>query len=49
MDRDDFISTVYCLVCEHSQVIKERCPVRRGGFTPALTDDEVITMEICGA
>lgn len=48
MDRDKFIITVYCLVCEHYQVIKESYPVRRGGFAPALSDEEVITMEICG-
>jgi hypothetical protein len=48
MDRDDFIITVYCLVCEHYQVIKNTTPLRRGGFAPALTDEEVITMEICG-
>src|SRR5919108_3479160 len=48
MDRDDFIITVYCLVCEHYQVIQASYPLRRGGFAPALTDQEVITMEICG-
>jgi len=48
MDRDDFIITVYCLVCEHYQALKAQYPIRRGGFAPALTDEEVITMEICG-
>ena len=48
MDRDEFIITVYCLVCEHYQVIKDTYPLRRGGFAPALSDEEVITMEICG-
>ena len=48
MDRDDFIITVYCLVCEHYQAIQAICPVRRGGFAPALTDEAVITMEMCG-
>ncbi len=48
MDRDDCIITVYCLVCEHYQVITQGYPVRRGGFAPALTDEEVITMDICG-
>jgi DDE family transposase len=48
MDRDEFIITVYCLVCEHYQVIKNAYPLRRGGFAPALSDEEVITMEICG-
>jgi hypothetical protein len=49
MDRDEFIITVYCLICEHYQRIKRAFPLRRGGFAPALTDEEVITMEICGA
>ena len=48
MDRDEFIITVYCLVCEHSQVIKNIYPLRRGGFAPALSAEEGITMEICG-
>lgn len=48
MDRYDFIITVYCLVCEHYQAICAAHPVRRGGFPPALTDEEVITIEICG-
>ena len=49
MDRDCFIITVYCLVVETYQMVKETHKLRRGGFAPALTDEEVITMEICGA
>jgi hypothetical protein len=48
MDRDEFIIMVYCLVCEHYQVIKNIYPLRRGGFAPALSDEEVITLELCG-
>lgn len=48
MDRDEFIITVYCLVCEHYQVIKNTYALRRGGFAPALSDEEVITLELCG-
>jgi Transposase DDE domain len=48
MDRDEFIITVYCLVCDQYRVIKNTSPVRRGGFAPALSDEEVITMEVCG-
>jgi len=48
MDRYDFVITVYCLVCEHYQAIRSARPVRRGGFAPALSDEEVITIEICG-
>ena len=48
MDRGDFIITVYCLVCEVYQEIKAQQSIRRGGFAPALSDEEVITIEICG-
>jgi hypothetical protein len=48
MDRDDFIIRVYCLVCEHYQVIQRTYRLRRGGFAPALSDEEVITIEVCG-
>ncbi len=48
MDRDTFIITVFCLVNEmYAQVVRER-PIRHGGFAPALSDEEVITIEICG-
>lgn len=49
MDRDSFIITVCCLVSEHYQLVEEKYAIRRGGFAPALTNAEVITMEICGA
>lgn len=48
MDRDDFIITVYCLVCDHYRAVIAQHPIRRGGFAPQLTDEEVITLEICG-
>ena len=48
MDRDEFIITVYCLVCEHYKRITLLAPIRRGGFAAALSDEEVITMELCG-
>jgi hypothetical protein len=48
MDRDSFIITVYCLVVEHYAFVASHFKLRRGGFQPALTDEEVITMEICG-
>ncbi len=47
MDRDYFIIMVYCVVCEHyPAVVKGR--LRQRGFAPALSDEEVITMELCG-
>jgi len=48
MDRDHFFITVYCLVCEHYQALALHQHIRRGGFAPTLTDEEVITIEICG-
>jgi Transposase DDE domain len=48
MDRDHFIILVYCLVCEHYQAIMANHSLRQRGFAPALSDEEVITMEICG-
>ena len=48
MDRDTFIITVFCLVSELYAQVTARRPVRHGGFAPALSDEEVITMEICG-
>lgn len=48
MDRYDFIITVYCLVRDYYEIIKDQFKIRRGGFAPALTDEEVITIEICG-
>jgi hypothetical protein len=48
MDRDTFIITVFCLVSEMYAHVTVRRPVRHGGFAPALSDEEVITIEICG-
>lgn len=48
MDRDTFIITVYCLVVEHYAAVVSSFKLRGGGFKAALTDEEVITMEICG-
>lgn len=48
MDHDTFIITVYCSVAEHSQHLTAACPIRHGGFSPQLSDVEVITMAICG-
>lgn len=48
MSREYFIIMVYCLVCEHYQAVVAQHPIRRRGFAPALSDEEVITIEICG-
>ena len=49
MDRDHFIISVYCLVCHHFREIVADRPLRRRGFAPAFSDEEVITLEVCGA
>ena len=49
MDRDTFIITVFCLVSDIYAQVTAHGPVRHGGFAPALSDEEVITIEICGA
>ena len=48
MDRDTFIITVFCLVSELYAQVTNRRAVRHGGFAPALSDEEVIAIEICG-
>jgi len=49
MSRDDFIIHVYCLVCEEYRAAKALRRIREhGGFLPALSDEEVITMQLCG-
>ena len=45
MDDSTFIITVYCLVDEW---LAGQPPLRRRGFAPALSDSEVLTMEIVG-
>ncbi|MGX9726649.1 MAG: hypothetical protein ACTFAK_17050 [Candidatus Electronema sp. VV] len=48
MDRDSFIIAVFPTVCEQYNFIKQSCKIWQGGFAPALSDEEVITIEICG-
>jgi hypothetical protein len=42
----DFIISVFCLIDDEYKKISR--PLRRGGFAPALSDTEVMTMEIVG-
>jgi hypothetical protein len=49
MNREEFIISVYCLVCEHYQALFAKQRVRQRGFDPRFTDEEVLTLEICGA
>jgi hypothetical protein len=48
MDRDSFIIAVFLIGCKQYGIIRQQCGLRRGGFAPALSDEEVLTMEICG-
>lgn len=48
MERDTFIIMVFCLVSEQMNILRKSYPIRHGGFAPALSDDEVMTIEICG-
>jgi hypothetical protein len=48
MDREDFIITVYCIVCDRYREIMDIQRLRTRGFAPALSDEEAITIDICG-
>ena len=48
MPLDEFIINVYCEICEAYAAVA-RTPLRQRGFTPALSDEEALTMEIVGA
>ena len=48
MERDIFIIMAFCLVSEQLDILRTSSPLRHGGFAPALSDEEVITIEICG-
>ncbi len=48
MNRDEFIITVYDVVCTQYGTIVGAQALRPRGFAPAFTDEEVITLEICG-
>ena len=48
MDRDTFIITVYDLAARLYPQVVGREGLRTRGASPELTDEEVITVEICG-
>ncbi len=48
MNRDDFIITMYCLICDEYDEITAQHRIRKAGFAPAFSDAEVITLEVCG-
>jgi IS5 family transposase len=45
---DEFIIFVYCCITDRLNAMTEGKPLRKRGFSPVLTDAEVITMEIVG-
>lgn len=47
MERDNFIIMVYCLVSDIFYHLYGK-PLRKRGFAPALSDAEVISIDICG-
>ena len=48
MPIDEFIITVFCWVEKAFAEVTEGVKLRTRGFTPRLSDSEVITMEIVG-
>ena len=51
MEQDELIIWVYLWVCEEIAALKAHWPqgrARRGGFDPALSDEEALTIELCG-
>lgn len=53
MERDELIIWVYVWVCEQVQAWRAEAPqsrarLRRGGFAPALSDEEALCIELCG-
>lgn len=53
MERDELIIWVYLWVCEamqsfHQQLEERNGRLRRAGFAPALSDEEALTIELCG-
>lgn len=48
MPIEDFIIRVYCEVCAAFEVVV-KTQLRRRGFAPALSDQEVLTLELVGA
>lgn len=49
MPLEDFIIATYCLICDAMKSALKNQSLRRRGYPPALSDEEVITMEIVGA
>ena len=53
MEQDELIIWVYLWVCEAMEAFHHRCRaqglrLRQRGFAPALSDEEALTIELCG-
>jgi len=48
MDQEELIITIYLIVEKVYRELTADQPLRRGGFPPALSDVELLTMEIVG-
>jgi hypothetical protein len=48
MSIEDFFIHVFCCVVDEYDPIVLNCPLRKRGYSPKLSDNEVITMEIVG-
>src|SRR4051812_30237351 len=48
MSIENFIITVFCLVDDELKALLKDRKLRQRGFQPALTDSEVMTMEVVG-
>ena len=48
MERDTFIIAVFCCIADLTPILLGTKPLRKGGFSPQLTDAEVMTIEVCG-
>src|SRR5512143_1345038 len=48
MRLDEFIITVFCWVAQELETVTDGVKLRTRGFSPRLSDSEVITMELVG-
>jgi hypothetical protein len=48
MSTEDFIITVFCLIDDELKAVLNGRRLRQRGFEPAVTDSEVMTMEVVG-
>ena len=48
MSTENLIIRVFCIIDDELKILLNGCKVRHRGFQPALSDSEVLTMEIVG-